>query len=215
MKNFSYSSVLCVSLLSMSFGAFSAEGLDVDLAILKINKEAKSLNKEILTLRDEIEILRENQRLNSEKIDELLQMIELNQTNNKTSEKSIETSPQPSKLFRDGKGSFVLGNYDQAIELFLSHLNTTPSDKSSTDTQLWLGRSYFYSESYLESKNAYLDFQALGTEHPKYADSLYELSRVYIELNEINEAKMLLTQMLEDYPDHILFNKASALIQSL
>ena len=215
MKNFSYSSVLCVSLLSMSFGAFSAEGLNVDLAILKINKEAKSLNKEILTLKDEIEILRENQRLNSEKIDELLQMIELNQTNNKISEKSIETSIQPNELFRDGKSSFVLGNYDKAIELFLSHLNNSPSDKSLTDTQLWLGRSYFYSESYLESKNAYLDFQALGTEHPKYADSLYELSRVYIELNEASEAKMLLTQMLEDYPDHILFNKASALIQSL
>ena len=41
MKNFSYSSILCVSLLSMSFGAFSAEGLNVDLAILKINKEVK------------------------------------------------------------------------------------------------------------------------------------------------------------------------------
>ena len=217
MKNFSYSSVLCVSLLSMSFGAFSAEGLNVDLAILKINKEAKSLNKEILTLKDEIEILRENQRLNSEKIDELLQMIELNQTNNKTSEKSIETSQQqqPSELFRDGKSSFVLGNYDKAIELFLSHLNNSPSDKSLTDTQLWLGRSYFYSESYLESKNAYLDFQILGAEHPKYADSLYELSRVHIELNETNEAKKLLTQMLKDYPNHLLFNKASTLIQSL
>ena len=217
MKNFFYSSVLCVSLLSISFGAHSAEGLNVDLVILKINKEVKSLNKEILTLKDEIEILRENQRLNSEKIDELLQMIELNQTNNKTSEKSIETSQQqqPSELFRDGKSSFVLGNYDKAIELFLSHLNNSPIDKSFTDTQLWLGRSYFFSESYLESKNAYLDFQILGVEHPKYADSLYELSRVHIELNEINEAKMLLTQMLEDYPDHILFNKASALIQSL
>jgi len=199
----------------MSFGAFSAEGLNVDLAILKINKEVKSLNKEILTLKDEIEILRENQRLNSEKIDELLQMIELNQTNNKISEKSIETNIQPTELFRDGKSSFVLGNYDKAIELFLSHLNNSPSDKNLIDTQLWLGRSYFYSESYLESKNAYLDFQALGTEHPKYADSLYELSRVYIELNEASEAKILLTQMLEDYPDHILFNKASALIQSL
>ena len=215
MKNFSYSSALCVSLLSMSFGAFSAEGLNVDLAILKINKEVKSLNKEILSLKDEIEILKENQRLSSEKIDELLQMIELSQTTNKQLEKSVEINPQPSKLFRDGKSSFVLGNYDKAIELFLSHLNTTPSDKSSTDTQLWLGRSYFYSESYLESKNAYLDFQALGTEHPKYADSLYELARVYIELNEASEANILLTQMLEDYPDHILFNKASALIQSL
>ena len=215
MKNFLYRSILCVSLLSMSLGVFSAEGLNVDLALLKINKEVKSLNNEILTLKDEIEILRENQRLNSKKIDELLQMIELSQTNNKQSETSVETSPQPSKLFRDGKSSFVLGNYDKAIELFLSHLNTSPSDISLTDTQLWLGRSYFYSESYLESKNAYLDFQILGAEHPKYADSLYELSRVHIELNEINEAKMLLTQMLEDYPDHILFNKASTLIQNL
>ena len=215
MKNFLYRSILCVSLLSMSLGVFSAEGLNVDLALLKINKEVKSLNNEILTLKDEIEILRENQRLNSKKIDELLQMIELSQTNNKQSETSVETSPQPSKLFRDGKSSFVLGNYDKAIELFLSHLNTSPSDISLTDTQLWLGRSYFYSESYLESKNAYLDFQILGAEHPKYADSLYELSRVHLELNETSEAKILLTQMLEDYPDHILFNKASALIQSL
>jgi len=199
----------------MSFGAFSAEGLNVDLAILKINKEVKSLNKEILTLKDEIEILRENQRLNSEKIDELLQMIELNQTNNKISEKSIETSIQPNELFRDGKSSFVLGNYDKAIELFLSHLKNSPNDNSLTDTQLWLGRSYFYSESYLESKNAYLDFQVLAAKHPKYADSLYELSRVHMELNEINEAKMLLTQMLKDYPNHLLFNKASTLIQSL
>ena len=60
MKSFSYSSILCVSLLSMSFGAISAEGLNVDLAILKINKEVKSLNSEILALKDEIEILREN-----------------------------------------------------------------------------------------------------------------------------------------------------------
>ena len=215
MKNFLYRSILCVSLLSMSLGVFSAEGLNVDFALLKINKEVKSLNNEILTLKDEIEILRENQRLNSKKIDELLQMIELSQTNNKQSETSVETSPQPSKLFRDGKSSFVLGNYDKAIELFLSHLNTSPSDISLTDTQLWLGRSYFYSESYLESKNAYLDFQILGAEHPKYADSLYELCRVHLELNETSEAKILLTQMLEDYPDHILFNKASTLIQNL
>jgi TolA-binding protein len=215
MKNFSFRPVLCVSLLLMSFGAFSAEGLNVDLAILKINKQVKSLNNEILTLKDEIEILREKQRLNSEKIDELLQMIELSQTNNKKSETTVENNPQPSKLFKEGKSNFVLGKYDKAIELFLSHLKNSPNDNSLTDTQLWLGRSYFYSESYLESKNAYLEFQILGAEHPKYADSLYELSRVHIELNETNKAKKLLTQMLKDYPDHILFNKASTLIQSL
>ena len=215
MKNTFFRFTLFTSLILMSFGALSSEGLNVDLAILKINKDVKSLSNEILALKDEIEILRENQRLNSEKINELLQMIELSRTNTKQSEKSIETSTQSSKLFRDGKSSFVLGNYDKAIELFLNHLKASPNDKSLIDTQLWLGRSYFYSKSYLESKNAYLDFLVLDVNHPKHADSLYELSKVHIELNEINEAKSLLTQMLEDYPEHILFNKASILLQSL
>ena len=201
----------------MTFGAFANEGLNVDLAILKINKKVKSLNNEILSLKDEIEVLKENQRLNSEKIAELLQMIELSRSNNEQSIKSVEASPstQSSQLFNDGKNSFVLGNYDKAIELFLSHLEASTNDKSVTDTQLWLGRSYFYNESYLKSKNAYLDFQIRGINHPKYTDSLYELSRVHIELNEIIKAKTLLTRMLEDYPQHILFNKASALLQNL
>ena len=217
MKNIFLRFLLFIATTSITFGSFANEGLNVDLAILKINKEVKSLNNEILSLKDEIEVLRENQRLNSEKIAELLQMIELSRSNNEQSIKSVEASPstQSSQLFNDGKNSFVLGNYDKAIELFLSHLKASTSDKSVTDTQLWLGRSYFYNESYLKSKNAYLDFQIRGINHPKYTDSLYELSRVYIELNEINEAKTLLTKMLEDYPQHILFNKASALLQNL
>ena len=215
MKNLLYRPIFFASILLIPLGAFSSEGINVDLAILKINKYVKTLNNEVLVLKDEIEILRENQRLNSKRIDELFKMIELSGTKDIQSAKSIEISIQPSKLFRDGKSSFVLGNYEKAIELFLTHLNISPSDTSLIDTKLWLGRSYFYSEAYLESKNAYLDFQALGVEHPKYADSLYELSRVHLELNETSEAKILLTQMLEDYPDHILFNKASALIQSL
>jgi len=215
MKNLIYKSILFTSIALVSFGASSSEGINADLAILKINKNVKTLSNEVLVLKDEIEILRENQRLTAEKIDELLQMIELSRTNDKQSAKSIVTTIQPSKLFKDGKSSFVLGDYQKAIELFLTHLNTSLSDKDLTDTKLWLGRAYFFSKSYLESKNAYLDFQVLGTEHPKYADSLYELSKVHIELNENNEAKMILNQMLEDYPDHILFNKASVLIQTL
>ena len=217
MKNTFIRFIFCISITLINFGVFANEGLNLDLAILKINKEVKSLNNEILALKDEIEVLRENQRLNSEKIAELLQMIELSRSTNKPSEKSKETSPSTmySKLFNDGKNSFVLGNYDKAIELFLSHLKASPGDKNRTDTLLWLGRSYFYSKSYLKSKNAYLDYQIKGVEHPKYADSLYELSRAHIELNEINEAKTLLTRMLEDYPQHILFNKASALLQNL
>ena len=208
-------SFLLSLLLSSSVAAY--EGLNLDLAILKINKEVKTLNSEILALKDEIEILRENQRLNSEKITELLQMIEINQSTSKKTIQSTSTTKntESAKFFSDGKNAFILGDYKKSIELFLAHLETSPSPLSITDTMLWLGRAYFYSESFLDSKASYLEYQAMGQDHPKFADSLYELSKVLIELDENVQAKLLLDEMLSKYPGHSLSSKASALLQNL
>ena len=203
--------------LLFSFNVIANEGLNLDLAILKINQEVKSLNNEILSLKDEIELLRENQRLNSEKITELLQMIEINQSGNTKSvqSNSIEQDTKSSRFFSDGKNAFVLGNYEKSIELFLDHLKTSPSSLSVTDTMLWLGRAYFYSESFLDSKASYLEYQSMGQDHPKFADSLYELSKVLMKLDESDQAKLLLNEMITEYPDHPLSSKASALLQNL
>ena len=208
-------SFLLSLLLSSSVAA--NEGLNLDLAILKINKEVKTLNSEILALKDEIEILRENQRLNSEKITELLQMIEINQSSNKKTIQSTSTTQntKQAKFFGDGKNAFVLGDYKKSIEFFLAHLETSPSPLSKTDTLLWLGRAYFYSGSFLDAKASYLEYQAMGQDHPKFADSLYELSKVLVELDENVRAKLLLDKMLSEYPGHTLSGKASALIQNL
>ena len=208
-------SFLLSLLLSSSVAA--NEGLNLDLAILKINKEVKTLNSEILALKDEIEILRENQRLNSEKITELLQMIEINQSTSKKTIQSTSTTKntEPAKFFSDGKNAFILGKYEKSIELFLAHLETSPSSLSITDTLLWLGRAYFYSESFLDSKASYLEYQSMGQDHPKFADSLYELSKVLMKLDESDQAKLLLNEMITEYPDHPLSSKASALLQNL
>ena len=215
MPVYRYTFFLLSLLLSSSVAA--NEGLNLDLAILKINKEVKTLNSEILALKDEIEILRENQRLNSEKITELLQMIEINQSTSKKTIQSTSTTKntESAKFFSDGKNAFILGKYEKSIELFLAHLETSPSSLSITDTMLWLGRAYFYSGSFLDAKASYLEYQAMGQDHPKFADSLYELSRVLIELDENVQAKLLLDKMLIEYPDHTLSSKASALIQNL
>mgnify|MGYP001259914368 CR=1 FL=1 len=215
MPVYRYTFFLLSLLLSSSVAA--NEGLNLDLAILKINKEVKTLNSEILALKDEIEILRENQRLNSEKITELLQMIEINQSTSKKTIQSTSTTKntESAKFFSDGKNAFILGKYEKSIELFLAHLETSPSSLSITDTMLWLGRAYFYSESFLDSKASYLEYQAMGQDHPKFADSLYELSKVLIELDENVQAKLLLDKMLSEYPSHTLSGKASTLIQNL
>jgi len=193
------------------------EGFDFEMAFFKINKEVKSLNNEILSLKEGNEILKEAQRLNSEKIAKLFEIIELNSTENKKEEVILKTDEEKNafKLYSDGKSQFVLGDYEKAIELFISYLKNFPDLKNVADSKLWLGRAYSRSEAYIDSKKSYLDFQSSHTNHPKYADSLYELSQVLIELNELNNAKLVLLEMIEGYPDHSLTKKANQLLLEL
>ena len=196
--------------------------LDLGVAFFKLNTKVNSLNDDILALKNQYELLVEEQRLNTQKITELFEIIKLNTTKKQKTEKTIKTDKEKNafKLYSDGKSQFALGNYEKSIELFLSYLENFPNSSNTEDSKLWLGRAYFASESYLNSKMAYVDFQSNGEfphnqDHPKYADSLYELSRVLIKLNEINEAKLLLLNMIEEYPEHTLTKKATQLLQDL
>ena len=196
--------------------------LDLEVAFFNLNTKVNSLNDDILALKNQYELLVEEQRLNTQKITELFEIIKLNTTKKQKTEKTIKTDKEKNafKLYSDGKSQFALGNYEKSIELFLSYLENFPNSSNTEDSKLWLGRAYFASESYLNSKTAYVDFQSNGEfshnqDHPKYADSLYELSRVLIKLNEINEAKLLLSNMIEEYPEHTLTKKATQLLQDL
>ena len=200
----------------------SEGGLDLEAAFFKLNTKVNSLNDDILALKDQYELLTESQKENTKKINELFEIIELNISKKQKTEKTIQTDKEKNafKLYSDGKSQFALGDYEKAIELFLSYLENFPNSSNTEDSKLWLGRAYFASESYLNSKTAYVDFQSNGEfphnkDHPKYADSLYELSRVLIKLNEINEAKLLLSNMIEEYPEHTLTKKATQLLQDL
>ena len=201
----------------ITHGAYASEGLNTDLAILKINKKVKSLNNEILSLKDEIELIKENQRLNSAKILELFQLIELNLSNNKQVEKTtqkIQTNSSD-KLYLDGKNEFLLGNYDKAITLFINFAKGSSNSSNIKDSNLWLARAYFENNEYLKSKDTFLNFQFNNKENSKYADSMFELTRVLIKLNEVNEAKLLLLDMIKQYPSHSLINKANQLLLDL
>ena len=196
--------------------------LNLEVAFFKLNTKVNSLNDDILALKNQYELLAEEQRLNTQKITELFEIIELNTSKKQKTEKAIKTDKENNafKLYSDGKSQFALGNYEKAIELFLSYLENFPNSSNTKDSKLWLGRAYFASESYFNSKTAYIDFQSNGElsnnqNHPKYADSMYELSRVLIKLDEINEAKVLLSNMIEEYPDHTLTKKATLLLQDL
>jgi TolA-binding protein len=210
--------VLIVFIAPMLFhGAYANEGLDLDLAILKINKEVKSLNNEILSLKDEIELIKEEQRISSAKIAELRQIIELNLSNTKQEKKSTKKiqSNSAEKIYSDGKNEFLLGNYEKAITLFISFAKNSPNSSNLKNSKLWLARAYFESKKYLKAKDSFLDYQSNNQEHLKFADSMFELARVLDKLNEVSAAKLLLIDMIKQYPAHPLTDKANQLLLDL
>ena len=209
--------IVYISPMLFLHGAYASEGLDLDLAILKINKEVKFLNNEILSLKDEIELIKEEQRISFAKISELGRIIELNLSNNKQVEKStqkIQTNSS-NKFYLDGKSEFALGNYDKAITLFINFTKVSTNSSDIKNSKLWLARAYFENEEYLKSKDTFLDFQSNNKENLKYGNSMFELSRVLIKLNEASEAKLLLLEMIKQYPSHSLINKANQLLLNL
>ena len=137
--------------------------------------------------------------------------------NSNQEKKSIKKNQDNSsnKLFTDGKNEYVNENYDQAITLFLNFAKSSPNSPYINDSKLWLARSYSASGAYLKAKDSLLDYQSNNKGHQKYADSMFELTRVLIKLNEVNEAKLLLLDMIKQYPDHSLINKANQLLLDL
>ena len=208
--------ILFIGPTLFTHGTYANEGLDLDLVILKINKEVKSLNKEILSLKDENELIKESQRINSEKIAELFEVIKLNSSKKETVVKTIKTDNEKIalSLFSSGKENFVQGEYEKAVFLFKNYLNKYPGFPNTENAKLWLARSYFQIEEYSSSKSSYIDFQSINN-HPKYPDSIFELAKVLIKLDEVNEAKLLLIDMIKQYPSHSLINKANKLLLDL
>ena len=194
------------------------EGLDLEMAFFKLNAKVNSLNDDILALKDQYELLTEEQRLNTQKINELFDMLELKYAKEAVKEVVLDSEENEKKayqIYTDGRNQFIAEDYDEAIALFKSYLDSFPDYKNVADAKLWLGRAYFSNELYSQSKDIYLEFQSENFQHAKYPDSMYELSRVFFELGELDAANKLLTKMIEKFPTHNLYNKAKQMLTEL
>ena len=197
------------------------KGLE-DILVLDADGNLQNI-KEVIkltasTLKEQYELLKEQQIFNTQKINELFDMLELKFTKEAVKEVVLNDKENEKKAFQiyaDGRNQFIAGEYDEAIALFKSYLDSFPNYKNVADSKLWLGRAYFSNELYSQSKAIYLEFQSENLQHAKYPDSMYELSRVLFELGEFDAAKKLLTKMIEKFPTHDLYKKAKQMLTEL
>ena len=192
--------------------------------ILVLDADGNLQNKEEVikltasTLKEQYELLKEQQIFNTQKINELFDMLELKFTKEAVKEAVLDDKENEKKAFQiyaDGRNQFIAGDYDEAIALFISYLDNFPNYKNVADAKLWLGRAYSANELYSQSRAIYLEFQSENLQHAKYPDSMYELSRVLFELVELDAAKKLLTKMIEKFPTHSLYKKAKQMLAEL
>jgi TolA-binding protein len=192
--------------------------------ILVLDADGNLQNKEEVikltasTLKEQYELLKEQQIFNTQKINELFDMLELKFTKEAVKEAVLDDKENEKKAFQiyaDGRNQFIAGDYDEAIALFISYLDNFPNYKNVADAKLWLGRAYSANELYSQSRAIYLEFQSENLQHAKYPDSMYELSRVLFELGELDAAKKLLTKMIEKFPTHSLYKKAKQMLAEL
>ena len=192
--------------------------------ILVLDADGNLQNKEEVikltssTLKEQYELLKEQQIFNTQKINELFDMLELKFTKEAVKEVVLDDKENEKKayqIYTDGRNQFIAGDYDEAIELFKSYLDSFPDYKNVADAKLWLGRAYFANELYSQSKAIYLEFQSENLQHAKYPDSMYELSRVFFELRDIEASKTMLIKMIEKFPTHDLYKKAKQMLAEL
>ena len=88
----------------------SEGGLDLEVAFFKLNAKVNSLNDDILALKDQYELLTEEQRLNTQKITELFDMLELRQTKEAVKEVILDDKENEKKayqIYTDGRNQII------------------------------------------------------------------------------------------------------------
>lgn len=105
--------------------------------------------------------------------------------------------------------------YDQAIKLFKQYLATYPNNNHTSDVHYWLAKSYLAKDDFYNARNTFVTFQQQNPLHYKFSNSLFELAKVYIELNQQDKARGLLSTMLVKFPSHKAINRAKQLLNKI
>ena len=97
--------------------------------------------------------------------------------------------------------------FDAAIYLFNTLLETSPTHKLVSNCQYWLGECYFGQGDYSQSVEAFQKVLAYEQSF-KRDDALLMMGRSYIKLGDKETAKQMFDQLMTEYPDSEYFQKA-------
>lgn len=183
------------------------------------NKEADfaELRDQIQQLRGDIETLKKDTPHDAsfkEKMDTLLLNVNFIENFLGISKKDSASDTDGSSTTKNPSGkqdkasayaaayqTFKNGNYPKAREAFQSFLTSYPSGEYSDNAQFWLGECYFYEKQY---EKAILEYEKVTKKFPSSNKVPYALLKQGLSFHKLGDkvpAKLLLQQVIKDYPN--------------
>jgi len=104
--------------------------------------------------------------------------------------------------------------YDAAIYLFSSLLETSPTHRLVSNCQYWLGECYFGQHDYSMALDAFRKVLSYEESYKK-DDALLMAGRCYVSLGDKQTALAMFDQLMTEYPDSEYYQKAQQYANSL
>ncbi len=111
--------------------------------------------------------------------------------------------------------TFKSGNYPKAREAFQGFLAAYPSGEYSDNAQFWIGECYFFEKQY---EKAILEYEKVTKKFPSSNKVPYALLKQGISFQNLGDkvsAKLLLQQVIKDYPNTSQARIARSKLQEL
>ncbi|MBN2009378.1 tetratricopeptide repeat protein [candidate division KSB1 bacterium] len=116
--------------------------------------------------------------------------------------------------YEKGLESFYAQEYDAAIYIFNSILDTYPNHALASNCQYWVGECYFGKGNYenaIQAFNGVFQFE----NSVKKDDALLMMGRCYLKMGDSATAAQMFNRLMSEFPDSEYFYKAEQMVSSL
>ncbi len=193
----------------------SGQMLELMNRVEVLHAEVRELRGMVETLGHEAESLSRRQRELYLDLDRRLQNLEGGAARLAT---QVPERPSQSAAPAQYDDAFKLlqeGRYPAAIDAFKSYLAANPQGPLADNAQYWLGEAYYVTRDY---RTALVQFQGVVERFPdsrKFPDALLKIGYVHYELEQWDDARRVLTSVIERAPGTTIARLAEQRLQRM
>jgi len=103
-------------------------------------------------------------------------------------------------LYKTAYLDFSRGNYVLALQGFQKYLIEFPDTEHAADTQYWLGEIYYTQHDFSAASTEFIKVLVNFPNSHRVPNALLKTGSCFINLNETQEARMCLDQVIQEYP---------------